>query len=467
MSSIGGILSIARTAIFTSQAAIQVASHNISNAQTEGYSRQRALITPLDPLRMPYGSLGTGVTVRDIGRIREAHHDLSVRRESANASGFGVRRDILLQAESIFGEPSENGLAATLDHFWSAWSDLANSPSNPSARALVRQRGMQVVDTVHRFDRQLDELEAATVQRMQGQVEELNTILRQVAELNGRIRAAEAAGTTAGDLRDARDLAIDRAARIADVRVIPQSDGTISLALNSANLTSGIEAKALSMAVQRTAEGRITGLSFSAGGVPIDPIGSALQGAADGLADIRVARADLDRFAAHLVREVNARHSATPLARNFFAEPADGVSAAKLQLADSIRADSGNVIAGAGGTDNSVALEIATLRELRIPITDTLGNPLLDGSGNPVEHSLAGIYRDLVTTVAIRASDADRASTAAETLVRQAEMRRESVSGVSVDEELIQLMRHQQAYAAATKLVGVADEMLESLLSLV
>src|SRR5690606_16987561 len=133
----------------------QVAAHNISNAGIEGYSRQRPLITTLDPLRLPWGSLGTGVTVADVTRIREAHHDVAVRQELANAAGFGLRRDILFQVESIFGEPSENGLAATLDQFWSAWSDLANSPANLSAKAQVRQRGMQIADTFHRLDRQL------------------------------------------------------------------------------------------------------------------------------------------------------------------------------------------------------------------------------------------------------------------------------------------------------------------------
>lgn len=467
MSSIGGILSIARTAIFTSQTAIQVASHNISNAQTEGYSRQRALITPLDPLRMPYGSIGTGVTVRDVTRIREDHHDLSVRRESANASGFGVRKDILLQTESILGEPSESGLAATLDLFWSAWGDLSNSPANPSAKSLVRQRGIQIVDTVHRYGSQLGELESATVQRMESQVGELNNLLNQVAELNGRIRTAEAAGTTAGDLRDARDLAIDRAATIANVRVIPQKDGTISVALGSINLTSWTEAIPVSMSTQRGSDGRVLGVSFSVDGVNIDPIGSALQGGADGLADIRSVREGLDQLTAHLVREVNTRHASTPEGVDFFDDPPGGVNAANFRLSDAILQDAGNVVVGTSGTDNSIALSIAAVRDLQVPLTDSNGNPRLDGNGNPVQHTLGGIYRDLVTSLAIRASDAERAFVAADTLAQQAQMRRESVSGVSVDEELIQLMRSQQAYAAATKLVGVADEMLQALLSIV
>lgn len=467
MSSIGGILSTARTAIFTSQTAIQIASNNISNAQTEGYSRQRALVTALTPLRTPYGSIGTGVTIRDVTRIREDHHDLSVRRESANASGFGIRKDILMHTESILGEPSENGLAATLDLFWSAWSDLSNSPDNPSAKNLVRQRGIQIVDSFHRYGRQLGELEDSTVRRMEAQVGELNNLVGQVAELNGRIRAAEAAGTTAGDLRDARDLAIDRAARIADVRVIPQKDGTISVALGSINLTSGADAIPLSMSTRRGPDGRVLGVTFSVDGVLIEPIGSALQGAADGLADVRDVRDGLDQLAAHLVREVNTRHSSTPPSLEFFDDPPGGVTAANFRLSDAILQDAGNVVIGTGGTDNSIALSIAAVRDLQVPLTDGDGNPRLDSSGNPVLHTLGGIYRDLVTSLAIRASDAERSFTAAETLAQQAQARRESVSGVSVDEELIELMRHQQAYAAATKLVGVADEMLQTLLSMV
>jgi flagellar hook-associated protein 1 len=467
MSSIGGILSIARTAIYANQAAIQVASHNISNANTEGYSRQRPAMAAGVPVRLGSGLIGTGVAVHDIGRVRDGYLDLSVRRETSNASGFGLRRDILHQVEGVFGEPSENGLAATLDAFWSAWSDLANTPDSLTARNLVRQRGDQVATTLNGQDRRLSDLEDSTILRMDAQVRELNGLLTRVADLNERIRAAEVGGMTAGDLRDARDLAIDQASRLADLRVLPRGDGTIGLAIGSTNLVDGGDARPLEMSVTRGAGGRILNASVTTRGTTLDQVGAALGGAIDGVADIRGARASLDDLARMITEQVNQIHGSTPLARDFFHDTPEGVTAANIRLADAIRADPANVLAGSSGTDNSIAIELAGLRDLRFALTDTSGDPLLDSQGDPVQQSLGGLYRDLVARIAFEANGAERATAAAETLALQAEMRRESVSGVSIDEELMILMRHQQAYTAATKLVSTADEMLQSILNMV
>jgi flagellar hook-associated protein 1 len=463
--SIGGILSIARTALFANQAAVQIASHNISNATTEGYSRQRPTLSTLPPVRLREGWIGTGVVIADVNRVRDSFHDVTVRREYANASGFGVRRDLLMQVEGVFGEPSEQGLAAVLDTFWSSWSDLANEPSSSSARSLVRQRGEQVALTLNRFDRSLADLEASTVLRMDAKVGELNTLLAQVAKFNERILSAEVGGVTAGDLRDSRDLAIDRISQIVDVRVLPRTNGSVQLAVGSTTLVDGSDARPVSLSVTRGVDGRVVGAQIVGGTTALTTPGSALGGLIDGLTDIRAAWTSIDDVARTLTQQVNAIHNAPPADRDFF-EPG-GVTARTIALAADISASAGNVVAGSGGTDNSIALELASLRDLKVPLADALGNPLLDGDGAPVRHSIGGLYRNLVLEVAFKASETDRAVAVAETLVRQAETRRESVSGVSIDEELIQLMRHQQAYAAATKLVNTADEMLQSILNMV
>ena len=111
MSSIAGILSTARMAIYAHQSAMQVTSHNIANAETPGYSRQRAELIPGVPQVMPYGVTGTGVRIADVSQIRDTLLDASFRRESANAAGFGMRRDLLGQVEGIFAEPGARGFA--------------------------------------------------------------------------------------------------------------------------------------------------------------------------------------------------------------------------------------------------------------------------------------------------------------------------------------------------------------------
>src|SRR5687768_12477510 len=136
MSTMANILSTARMAIFAHQTAMQVTSHNIANAETPGYSRQRAQLTEATPQVMPFGNLGTGVRITDVAQIRDTLLDASFRRESANAAGFGLRRDLLGQLEGIFAEPGDRGFATTLDAFWNAWSDLANTPTSSTAREV-------------------------------------------------------------------------------------------------------------------------------------------------------------------------------------------------------------------------------------------------------------------------------------------------------------------------------------------
>jgi flagellar hook-associated protein 1 len=115
MPGFGSILSIARTAIAAQQTAVQVVSQNVANAGTEGYSRQRAELAAATPQRFGFGSLGTGVQVQNVVRLRDAFLDNNYRTEAANAEGFGLRRDVLSQVEGIFGEPSDQSLSSALD----------------------------------------------------------------------------------------------------------------------------------------------------------------------------------------------------------------------------------------------------------------------------------------------------------------------------------------------------------------
>ena len=130
---IGSILSIAAGAMTAHQKAAQVTSHNIANAATEGYSRQRPLLTTAPSLHTPYGSLGTGVFISDVSRLHDAFADAAFRRNTSSASDARARYDVLDRIEQLYGEPSDTGLATALDAFWSAWSDLATMPEGVAA----------------------------------------------------------------------------------------------------------------------------------------------------------------------------------------------------------------------------------------------------------------------------------------------------------------------------------------------
>jgi flagellar hook-associated protein 1 len=463
--SIGSLLSIARSAIFAHQTAIQVASQNISNAEVEGYSRQNADVEALPPQWFPQYSVGTGVTVRDITRTRDTLLDASYREQAGSAEGYGMRRDLLQQIESVFGEPSDSGLSSTLNLFWSSWSDLANNPSSATARGVVQQRGTQLAAMINSFAQRLDVLQSSTRDRINNNVEQVNALATQVAELNQQIAASESGGHPANDLRDARDRAVDAMAKLVPTRVVERSNGNATVLLGSYTLVDGntvhtIEPKVIAGTPPRTAIG------FANSATPFAQVGGALGAMLDVLnTDIPAARGQLDTLAAGLVSAVNAQHTQGWTAAGAgvpFFDPA-GTTANSIALSSQVRADASVIAAGStvnATGDNSIALALSGLRD----------QPLASGSlpsGSPlVGTTFNNFYRDLVSRVALDTSSADQSATVYQTLASQADTRRQSVSGVSIDEEMVSLIKYQTAYGAAARFVKVADEMLQTLVQL-
>ena len=471
MSSFGGILSIARMAINAHQTAIQVTSHNIANAETPGYSRQRAMLQENFPSRDPTaGWLGTGVLVTDVAQVRNTLLDGSFRRESSAASGFGLHRDLLERVEGIFREPTDDGLSATLDKFWNAWSDLANAPLNDTTRSVVRQRGQQVATALNGYSSRLDDVVTDTSLRLDSSVRQLNEYSRQVAELNRQIVAGEAGGATAGDLRDARNRVLDQMAVLLPIDAVPRADGSIAVTLNGQSLVDGAHHKPL------VASGSLTDpkIGFGGNGDPLRITGGEIGAMLQVLStDVPEARLRLDELAAGIADAVNDIHRTgwspatepgPPPAPDDWAGSqvdffhADGpVTAASIRLSDAVLGNEETIAAGSvfgGGADNSVALQLASLREAGV-------------IGGPPAISLNSHFRDTVTGVAMKASSAGSSASVHETMSAQADIRRQSVSGVSTDEELVALMKHQQAYVAATRLVSTVDEMMQALLQMV
>ncbi|HMS03600.1 MAG TPA: flagellar hook-associated protein FlgK, partial [Gemmatimonadaceae bacterium] len=213
-----GLFGIARSALITHQTSLQIVSQNVANAETPGYSRQRPLLVASDPVRMPVGNIGTGVQFKGIERQRDQLLDNAFRSANTLLGESTYRRDMLTQVEDIFGEPSESGMAATLDQFWSAFSDLASSPGSLANKSVVQQRGRQLAQQFNDFDTRLSQVGVQTRDRLDTAVNEINQLATQVAELNSRIVTAEAGGSTASELGDQRDLLLDDLARMAGTR---------------------------------------------------------------------------------------------------------------------------------------------------------------------------------------------------------------------------------------------------------
>ncbi|MEQ1856950.1 MAG: flagellar hook-associated protein FlgK [Longimicrobiales bacterium] len=460
---LSGILSNAKSGLLAHQLALQVTSHNLANATTEGYSRQRAELVPGTPLLTTQGLLGTGVRVADITRARDSVLDSVFRRESSLYHGLTAQHDALLGVELSLGEPGPTSLGATLGAFWDSWSDLANDPISSTARVAVVARGNQLVEHFHRVDAALDAFRTQMVDKLQTSLAEINRIVGEVADLNARIASASAVGVSAPDLEDRQDALIDELARYVPVVVTARTQGGVGVSVEGISVVEGSTHQTLSA----SAVGGIWSVATSGGLVPpiaAGEVGGALKVLND---DFAVLRAGLDRLAQGIVERVNGIHAtgtnslgATGV-RFFddFGNPAT-VTARTFSLDAAILADNRAVSAGTpDGTgayqagENDVALALAGLRY------DTAGGVL---AGTSVDDA----YRDLATALSVSVASSREALETHETLVAAARERRESVSGVTTDEELIHVVQIQAAFAAASRLVSTVDEMYETLLAI-
>jgi len=501
--SLTSILSVARTAMNYQQAVIQTAGHNIANAETEGFSRQRVDAMAAVPQRFPYGSVGTGVAIDDIRRARDVLLDQSYRRESSGHGAASLRQELLASVEGVLGEPSDEGLSAAMDAFWSSWSELANQPTSQAARSVVQQRARNVATQLNGMDARLSELRAQTATRLDNALTELNGLAATVAELNGRIVAAEVGGASANDLRDQRDLAVDRLSRLGETRVLPQRDGSVTVLLGNNTLVDGVSAQRLQVASDANAT---VELAFaSAPGKPILSVGGAVQTLLDFQnGELAETQERLDALANTLARAVNAIHTrgndgtaGAPYDALFVDKAADAyaagdpfavppvpgvVTARNIGLASAIDRDASRIASTSSRVDrpadNDVALALAGLRTASAAVLGgvtlaTVDFTVVDRSTNPAGRkttppvSMADFFRTTASGLASQVKDAESAAAVRKTLLEQADARRTSVSGVNVDEELTTLMRAQQAYAAAAKVISAADEMMQTLIGMI
>ncbi|MEP7347562.1 MAG: flagellar hook-associated protein FlgK, partial [Gemmatimonadaceae bacterium] len=236
--SLGSLLSVARNALTAQQAAIQTTSHNIANAQTAGFSRQRPELSTNYPLVMSFGSVGTGVQIANITRARDSFLDTSFRREAASTEGYGMTHDLMSEIEAIMNEPSDTALASTLDAFWNSWADLSNNPGSVIAQGVVKQRGTQVAYMFNTNATRIAETVSRSRDRLVQNVNEVNGLTDKVAILNAEILGVEASGNQAPDLRDQRDRLADQLSQLGVSRTEIQKDGTLSVYIGGISLVS-------------------------------------------------------------------------------------------------------------------------------------------------------------------------------------------------------------------------------------
>lgn len=217
MSGLFSTFNIARRGMSVSQKQIDVTTHNISNANTEGFSRQRAEAVTTKPFGMPSlhsiaepGQLGTGAEIKSIKRIRDSFLDYQVRNESSTLGKYQTRANYLSEIENILSEPSDTGLSTVITNFYKSWDELNKQASGSNARTVVVQQSLALTNALNQTSTQLNNLQKNAQEGIKAGVFDVNNILDQVQQLNKEIRAVKVAGNEPNDLMDKRDLLLDK-----------------------------------------------------------------------------------------------------------------------------------------------------------------------------------------------------------------------------------------------------------------
>ena len=425
-------LQIALTGLNAGQESLDVIGQNIANAQTPGYTRQTAVlqtspsieIAALSPTTGEGAQLGTGVDVQTIARIRDSYLDAQYRNASSTLAGASTIAETLEQVQGALAEPSSAGLSARLATFWNAWNSLASSTTNAGARESVVSAGEEVAATLNALSSDITgaSVEAAKhYEAITASGGEVAKDAQQIAELNTQIKLAEQGGISSpNELLDRRDQLVDELSKLASVSVSEAQDGAITVSFGDAT----------EPLVEDATVHWPQGLTSAAGG----QLG-ALLSLSEPEGQLAKLSGALNEVAETLAETVNALQPRAP----FFTFSA-GAPAASIAV-----------------TATPAQLQTGPEGE---PGANDLANALAGLRGGEAE----SLYSAFVTRVGagVKAANADVAN--AEAVHSAVADQRQSVSGVSMDEEMTNLITFQRGYEASARALTAMDQMLETLI---
>lgn len=452
---------IGRRALNANQAGINITGQNIANVNTPGYSRRYLTLAESTTANLSGFQVGMGVTVKGVQSFRDNLIQSRIQTETGISGRLTAFRDSLAPVEVALQGSEEGGLQNALSSFFGSFRDLDASPNSVSLRAVVVQRASNLASSFQSTRAKLDDIRSDTDQQIRTTVDTVNSLAGHIAELNGQISGADAAGTDSSALKDQRDQLITQFSELTGARQTTNGDGTVNLTIGEGRaIVSGIHAFNL-----QTGNTPPLGLAtITLDGQPALFDEGKIRGYQEAITETSAQINNLDGLAASLVQRVNTLHtSGTDLngaaGGNFFTAgtPATPVTAANISIDPAVLADPKTVVASPRtqpGQNGTVAGEIANL--LNDPNT-TVGS----STG-----SFSSIYGSMLSDAGSKLNSAETNLQTQAAIIEQATMQRDAISGVSLDEEAINLMQYQKAFEAAARFMKVADEMTQTILSL-
>ncbi len=563
-------INTALRALQVQKKSLDVTGHNIANANTEGYSRQRAVHSTTNPYTVPgfgmpagAGQVGTGVEISEIVRMRDQFIDGQINEENQALGYWEKKYEGLHRMELIFNEPSDSGLQSSMTKFWESLQVLNNNPEDPAVRETVRQTAQTLVDTFHNLSDQLLDYKKSLNADVKTIVDDINSIGDRIADLNAQIVDVKGTGNNPNDLMDKRDLLFEELNTLVAVQGYEDTKGNLHVSLGGTRLVSGNKVNELEVEdgakefedvikFKNTGSdaviesGELRAILDLRGGYPDE------DGVTTG--EISTYIKKLDNLATDLVSNFNNVHrdgydlEGNHPAVNFFRDTGPGgtdVDSSNIELSGDIldSEDGVNRIAAGSFNDNPSVLEVNnstigsdkydfTIKAAEMPgykytvsITqngDTITGQITDtqvgtnitksdlanttglitgdvefavikpgsasvgynpGSGdnavnladvinkeklfNSKTATMLDYFKSSISTLGIDGQRADRMVDNQNTLVEQLNNQRTSISGVSLDEEMANLIQFQQAYNAAAKVINTTNQVLDSLMGII
>ena len=455
MSSLFGSLSIALRALLAQQAGVQTTSNNIANVNTRGYSRQRAVLREEATVLFGRHQFGTGMSLEKVESIRDRILELRLHQETQQEGRLEAFLDAMRQAEALFNEAAGSGLEGDLSRFFDSLSQLSINPTSIPLRQNVLTAGRSLAEAFQRAYRGLTTLQAGQDRGVIQTVQEINRLTSEIATQNREVQARVGVGRDPADAGDHREVLIRQLSELVDVAVVDAGNG--ALTLTTADGTALVVGeKSISLGLSPDPATGFQRILVQGS----DITATITAGKLGGLLEVRdrtltAIRADLDTLAARLATSINATHRAgfdlngVPGGDFFLPPPAGGSAANSLALAIS---DPRQIAASSdtspGGNGNVNALR--ALRE----------QPIVNGQ-KPLDF-YAGVVFRIGNDISIASSEEE----AQALILRQLENQRGAVSGVSLDEEALNLIRFQRAFEAAARVVTTVNELTATAIQL-
>jgi len=433
--------------------ALDVTAHNISNSGNKDYTKQVANIETAIPEFRDGFIWGAGSTISNVTRVRNQFIDNRLRQNYQNNSFYNNQSILLGRTEQAFTEPSNFGLSNIISSFFNSFNKLAVSPDSSALRENVVSSAQSLVSRIKDIHQNIEAQKDNIYNDYKSKVNGLNNSLKEIKELNIKISQQLSAGLQPNDLMDKRDVIIDQISKLADLQIYNNKNGSVNISIGGvlavdSNISVDFKIKLDNGKLNLTTDGTNN----------INLLKSGELGALSNIYSNKIPNylSSLDAITNTLFTSVNNVHSSGYTLENvpqtgidFFSSIQNG----ELEINKKIIDNPNKIAISADGSpgNGDLAVQMSLLNDKK----------LIDGN------TLIGQYSNLISTIGGDKSNADNMASSTNLVIRQLEDQKTSYSGVSVDEEMSNVIKFQRSYDASAKLISVADKMLQTLINMV